>query len=533
MSHEPPGTTILENHASDAIILQPTPTADPNEPLNWSKWRKHTNLFIVCFFTLMAFTANCVSTVFWTPQNQELGWTLDQQNNGYALSVAGLGLGCPLMIPFAEKFGKRPVYLVSSAIALACAAWMAKMTTVGELYGSSLLQGMATSVTETIIQMTVADLYFVHQRGTCNGIYMVVVDVGNFLIMVPAGYITMSLGWRWVYGIIAVITGAQFLSTLLFFEETKYTAGTETLVGVGEDEEDRPEENLSNKDAKDIVRNLESPSTESVIMDFSDSASSRNAYQYQKNPLSKRLALVTYTPGSWREFGRKMYTPFITLFAYPIVTFVAIQYGFMLTWLAMAATTVASAFAEPPYSFSSAALGNINIAPFIGMALGSVYGGWFNDKTIIWLSRRNGGQYEPEMRLYGLIPANLTLTIGLFLFGLPIAHGVHWMVPTLGFAIIMFGFGSSGAIVLTYLLDSYKNIVADAFIGVIVVRNVFGMIMVFAQTPWIEKVGLQNVYITVGCISLVPLALTVPLIYYGKHLRRKSEARYLRESTRR
>ncbi|KAG5354808.1 putative MFS-type transporter [Yarrowia sp. B02] len=519
MSHEPPGTTILENETSDTIILQPTPTSDPNEPLNWSNLRKNVNFFIVCFFTLMAFTANCVSTVFWTPQNEELGWTLDQLNNAYALSVAGLGLGCPLMIPFAEKFGKRPVYLISSAIALSCAAWMSRMQSVGELYGASLLQGMATSVTETIIQMTVADLYFVHQRGTCNGIYMVVVDIGNFLIMVPAGYITVNLGWRWVYGIIAIITGAEFLMTALFFEETKYIPGAETIVGVTE-EDDVSE--VSEKKEK-------SEKTDST--DSLDYSESRNTYQM--NPLSKRLAFVTYSPGSWKEFGRKMYTPFITLVTYPIVTFVAIQYGFMLTWLAMGATTVASAFAEAPYNFTSAAIGNVNISPFIGMALGSIYGGWFNDKMIIWMSKRNGGVYEPEMRLWGLIPANITLTIGLFLFGIPIAHGVHWMVPTLGFAIIMFGFGSSGAIVLTYLLDCYKHIVADAFIGVIVVRNAFGMIMVFCQTPWIEKVGLQNVYITVGCISLVPLALTVPLIFYGKDLRRKSEARYLRESTRR
>ncbi|KAG5355550.1 putative MFS-type transporter [Yarrowia sp. C11] len=528
MSHEPPGTTILETETSDAIILHPTPTADPNEPLNWSSLRKHTNFFIVCFFTLMAFTASCVSTVFWTPQNEELGWTLDELNNGYALSVAGLGLGCPLMIPFAEKFGKRPVYLFSSALALACSAWSSKMTTVGELYGANLLQGMATSVTETIIQMTVADLYFVHQRGTCNGIYMVVVDIGNFLIMVPAGYITMNLGWRWVYGIIAIIFGVQFLSTIVLFEETKYQPGAETLVGVGEGLEG----------SQDDEKDLKYTSSESKTSDLSsdkvhDYSETPSRHTYTPNPLSKRLALVTYTPGSWKEFGRKMYTPFITLFAYPIVTFVAIQYGFMLTWLAMAATTVASAFAEPPYNFSSAAIGNVNIAPFIGMALGSIYGGWFNDKMIIWMARRNGGVYEPEMRLWSLIPANITLTIGLLLFGIPTAHGVHWMVPTLGFAIIMFGFGSSGAIVLTYLLDSYKNIVADAFIGVIVVRNAFGMIMVFAQTPWIEKVGLQNVYITVACISLIPLGLTIPLIKYGKALRRKSEARYLRESMRR
>lgn len=34
----------------------------------------------------------------WGPWQQEYGWTVDQLNNSYALSVAGLGLGSPIFI---------------------------------------------------------------------------------------------------------------------------------------------------------------------------------------------------------------------------------------------------------------------------------------------------------------------------------------------------------------------------------------------------------------------------------------------------
>ncbi|AOW04768.1 YALI0E00616p [Yarrowia lipolytica CLIB122] len=71
--------------------------------------------------------------------------------------------------------------------------------------------------------MTVADLYIVHQRGTYyNGIYMFVVEVGNFLVLVPSGYITLNLSWRMVYIIVVIIAGVQFVMTLLFFEKTNY-----------------------------------------------------------------------------------------------------------------------------------------------------------------------------------------------------------------------------------------------------------------------------------------------------------------------
>lgn len=508
------------------LVLQPQPSSDPNEPLNWSSWRKHFNFFLVCFFTLIAFTSACVSSVFWGPWQIEFGWTLDQLNNTYAFSVAGLGLGCPLLIPFAHKFGKRPIYILASAVVVACASWQSRVQSIGEVYVSMLIQGLAVSVTETIIQMTVADLYFVHQRGTFNGIYMFVVDVGNFLILVPSGYITVNLGWRWVYIIVAIIAAVQFLMTVFFFEETKYIPppppGPVMIENyISEDDnstrEDTAmtEETITKKDVLDL-------DVMSVNLDP----------QIKKHTLSKRLALVTYTPGTWKEFGRKMLIPFKTLFTYPIVAFAAIQYGFMLTWLSMGATTSANSFAGPPYNFSSAAIGNINIAPFVGMFLGSIFGGWFNDKSIIWLSQRNGGIYEPEFRLYGLLFANFSLTVGVFLFGISLAKELHWMVPTIGFAIIMFGFGSSGAIVVTFLLDCYEKIVADAFIGVIVVRNGLAMIIIFCLGPWETKVGLQNVYVTAGCFTLIPLILTIPMIIWGKELRRRSETRYMRESVR-
>ncbi|KAB8279985.1 major facilitator superfamily domain-containing protein [Yarrowia lipolytica] len=513
---EPPGTVLLESEA-ETIVLQPHPSSDPNEPLNWPPWRKHFNFVLVCFFTLIAFTSACVSSVFWGPWIEEFGWTLDQLNNTYAFSVAGLGLGCPLLIPFAHKFGKRPVYIVASALVVACAAWQSRMHSIGEVYSSFLIQGLAVSITETIIQMTVADLYFVHQRGTFNGIYMFVVDVGNFLILVPAGYITVNLGWRWVYIIVAIIAGGQFLMTVFLFEETKYLTNPEQTFIT---EEDSSEEDSSEENCGAATKYLpQEPKLD-------------NDVELQMNPLSKRLALVTYTPARCKEFGRKMIIPFVTLISYPIVAFSAIQYGFMLTWLSMAATTSANSFALPPYNFSSAAIGNVNIAPFVGMIFGSVFGGWFNDKTIIWLSNRNKGIYEPEFRLYSLVFANFSLTVGVFLFGTSLANRVHWMVPTIGFAIIMFGFGSSGAIVVTYLLDCYDKIVADAFIGVIVVRNGLAMVIIFCLGPWEERMGLQNVYIMAGCFSLVPLILTVPMIIWGKELRRKSGPRYLKESLR-
>ncbi|KAK0343110.1 hypothetical protein LTR91_024486 [Friedmanniomyces endolithicus] len=52
----PPGTVALEDLQRNEIILQPTPSDDPEQPLNWSVGRKTVNYVIVCFYALITFT---------------------------------------------------------------------------------------------------------------------------------------------------------------------------------------------------------------------------------------------------------------------------------------------------------------------------------------------------------------------------------------------------------------------------------------------------------------------------------------------
>lgn len=78
-----------------------------------------------------------------------------QLNNASAINYAGTGAGCIFFIPFAVKYGRRPVYLVSTAMMAAMSFWSARMTTVAELYITNLLAGLAGSTNETIVQMTV------------------------------------------------------------------------------------------------------------------------------------------------------------------------------------------------------------------------------------------------------------------------------------------------------------------------------------------------------------------------------------------
>jgi len=49
-----------------------------------------------------------------------------------------------------------------------------------------------------LVQMTIKDVFFLDQRATANGIYLITVATGTFLAPVAVGYSAVAQGWRWI-----------------------------------------------------------------------------------------------------------------------------------------------------------------------------------------------------------------------------------------------------------------------------------------------------------------------------------------------
>lgn len=109
----------------------------------------------------------------------------------------------------------------------------------------------------------------------------------------------------------------------------------------------------------------------------------------------------------------------------------------------------------------------------------------------------------------------------------PIFQGMHWIWPTVGGAFFGFGLGAVADSALTLVIDAYREITGNAFVGIAFVRNVFGIAIPFAITPWLEISSLTNIFITCAGISLGISGLFVPLIFYGKRIRVKTAPKYI------
>ena len=196
-----PGTVALEDlHGSaSSIILQPRPTPDPNDPLNWSKLRKAVNYGLVCYYVLWTFVQLDIGFTAWGPIIEELNLSIDTLNAGAAINYGGLGIGCIFFIPFVHKYGRRPLYIISVLLQFVSCIWQAEVYDRGNLLGANLLSGLGGAISETVVQITIADVFFVHEHATLNGYYLLFTALGAFLGPVGSGYVAVDQGWRWMW----------------------------------------------------------------------------------------------------------------------------------------------------------------------------------------------------------------------------------------------------------------------------------------------------------------------------------------------
>ncbi|KAL4994091.1 hypothetical protein BDV10DRAFT_189364 [Aspergillus recurvatus] len=79
---------------------------------------------------------------------------------------------------------------------------------------------------------------------------------------------------------------------------------------------------------------------------------------------------------------------------------------------------------------------------------------------------------------------------------------------------------------LTLVVDSYRDITGDAFTGVAFLRNSICIGIPFAISPWLQRSGAQNMFISCGFISLAVTLTIIPMILYGKKMRMVTAGRY-------
>lgn len=345
--------------------------------------------------------------VCYEPYADELGVTYEVYNQSIAVNYAGLAVGSIFFIPFIHRYGRRPLYLASMVVQLATCVWAAYMRTPGEVIANSLVGGLGGALSETIAVVTIGDLYFVHHHAILNGIFLLMQSIGAFIGPVIMGYAVENVGWRWMWNITAIMIGFTLVVSFFLFEESKY-------IPIYHGEASTAEE----QHQQQVLAAAQKPSRDADIKDSDDHEAGRTpsatSIAYPRRSYWQRMALVTYTD---EPVLRHFYQPFLLFFAIPGVGYAAITYGTMLAWIAMLSSSASFYPAGPPWNLTPDQIGLLSLGPFVGLLIGSAVFSPLSDGSILWLSKRNKGIFEPEMRLWLALPGAILCFIGLVVFG--------------------------------------------------------------------------------------------------------------------
>lgn len=99
-----------------------------------------------------------VCTVTWDAMGADLGFGYEYLNNSYAAGLAGMTVGSIFFIPAAMIFGRKPVYLFAALTMVLVNVGQAIFQTKVQFIVLQVIAGLAGSINDTIIQMTVRSL---------------------------------------------------------------------------------------------------------------------------------------------------------------------------------------------------------------------------------------------------------------------------------------------------------------------------------------------------------------------------------------
>ncbi|EXJ79167.1 hypothetical protein A1O3_08668 [Capronia epimyces CBS 606.96] len=515
----PSATTTLKHDKN--IVLVPQPSNSPDDPLMWSKWRKL--LFLVAF----AYGCGCVGAdgPILAAAAVQLATEWEASLSTFISQYNGVLLGCVAVSSLlgnslAVKYGKRPVYLVTTVFLVAGSFWGAAAKSLGSLTASRALVGLGVGPWEALIPASIADLWFVHQRGFRLGIFNLAIFGGINIAAPISGVIIERYGWRkCMYG----ISGAHLLQLILaffFMPETAYhRAQTLNLDTASSDDLSIPIP-IPAKDPG--AHHVEQTETKAAVTQGRDR--DRDGYGSSYVPDTKVFpTLKQLSPWSGYYHPVSLYKITLRparLLLSPIVSWCTIVFTTCVAWLVLIAVTISQIFSAPPYSFGVEQVGATNVSSFVASVVGVIVAQPLLDGLAVYMSKKNKGIYEPEFRLPLVLSYLLFSAVGFFAWGQSVHALDPWPVPVIvGLGLISFGVQLTTTAVAAYLVDSHRELSGEAFALLGFVTKVFCMGLTFYITDWLVTAGIRNCFFTLGGITAALGISALPMYVWGKRLR--------------
>lgn len=134
----------------NGIVLVPQPSDDPNDPLNWSSFRKHAALFVIAYQALVCFVTVTTIVPGTLPIATEFGVTKASAIYLGSTPVLLYGVAPWFWSPASHFAGRRIVLLLSAILAMVGTLVAATAQTYGACMAGRVILGAGGSAFWTL-----------------------------------------------------------------------------------------------------------------------------------------------------------------------------------------------------------------------------------------------------------------------------------------------------------------------------------------------------------------------------------------------
>ncbi|KAI2619915.1 putative MFS transporter [Hypoxylon sp. NC1633] len=540
-----PGTDVIfadrgggEGTGANDVVLIPQPTSSPDDPLNWSTtWKTIiiVNQSVFVFVSIMTPMAISPLALIFEAEFQK---SLPEVNMLFGAAAIALGYANFLIVPAANVLGRRPVVLVCGLVCILANVWQGLVTSYSSFLGARVISGIGAAANESIMPMVVADLLFLHQRGSSMALYFWSYFLGLFIGPIISGAIASQISWRWFFWVCTILQGASFIFLLVAHPETKYdrpvlrasvdNRPTVIDVRISANTAEKPGEGIVSSSSSETHARSHSPQHTGITAAEHRTDGRPSRAQFSLLPLRKSLRYGhSYSSSSkgggvWSALARDVASPVKILLCFPIVAWASLAMGFAANSLLALNLTQAQVFGAPPYLFTPDLIGYVNFAFAAGAVVALGTAGPLSDWVALRGARRNGGVLEAEMRLPALVPYICANVVGMVVTAVGYQRAWPWeAIVVVGYTLVGLQVVGIPAIAIAYAVDSYMSLPGEIMLSATIVKNTFGFGMIFFFNDWAARSGyiapvLLLMALTCG-FSVLGLCVFIP---WGKQFRR-------------
>jgi MFS family permease len=318
--------------------------------LNWPQWKKDFVYVILLVGTISSGIHGPLLSPVTVQLSEEFGVSINAiaQLSSYMLLV--IAVAAYIFAAWANVWGKRGVFVFAMATMVAADAWAACAQGYNSLLGARIFSGVGQGAFECLACSAIPDLYFVHQRSTRIALFWIFLQTGVYLGVPIATRIVNNWGWHRAFEALAITEGITLVLLFFFFHEPAYRrAHIDPLANMSEDA---------------VLEKVHDGSMQLEAVGGSDDLEhGQISGSEQPNTFWQNLKLYNGRFSQNNVFVL-LYRSFILTF-HPTVLWAATA-GLLTAWPMGCSFTVAAFMTQPPYNFSSNAISNLYLAPWLG-----------------------------------------------------------------------------------------------------------------------------------------------------------------------